>query len=263
MKVGFFQYDVVRNRDANLEKIALTIENKQFDLLVLPELFTSGYAFDTKEELIPFLEELSNSPTVDFLTTLAKKTNACFVGSIAEVDKGKIYNTAIAVDKSGLINHYRKTHLPDYEKRFFTAGNTPSVFDFKNATIASVICFDCWFAPLTSALKIEGAQIICHPSCFGGAVTPTIIPIRALENQNFFISCNRVGIEYFDGEEESYRGESQIVDPDGNIIYKAVNQEELAIVDINLAKVSKPDFGSFISSDFKSEHGKYSIKLND
>lgn len=261
MKIGFYQFDVSRDRDANLRKIAMAVKGKHFDLLVLPELFTSGYAFDTREQLLPYPEKLNDSPTVHFLTELAKETQGCFVGSIPELREGKIYNTAIAVGASGLIDQFRKIHLPDYEKRFFTAGTETSVFSVGAAKVASIICFDCWFAPLTSKLKIEGADIICHPSCFGGDVTPTIIPIRALENQNFFVSCNRIGTEYFDGEEEAYRGESQIVNPDGKILYKAGNQEELIIMDINLNEVNNPNFGSLISKDFTCEHQKYTIKL--
>jgi predicted amidohydrolase len=132
MKIGFFQYDVIwRDRDANLSYICSKIKDSVFDLLVLPELFTSGYA---------------------------------------------------------------------------------------------------------------------------------IIPIRALENQCFVISCNRIGIEMFDGEPESYCGKSQIVNPDGKVLIKADNEEALSIVDIELSEVNNPNFGSLIMKDFVSEHKKYDIK---
>ena len=88
-----------------------------------------------------------------------------------------------------------------------------------------------------------------------------IIPIRELENQCFYISCNRIGTELFSGEPDSYCGESQIVNPDGKILIKAGNEESFSIIDIALSKVNNPAFGSLITKDFLSEHKKYDITI--
>ena len=262
MKIGFFQYDVIwRNRDANLSYISSKIKNSVFDLLVLPELFTSGYAFNSKEELIPFAENLNDSYTVDYLTQLMKKCGGYITGTIPELYENKLYNTSILVGTKGLVASYRKIHLPNYEKRAFTEGSKAVSCNCNNAKIGLTICFDSWFAPLSSKLRLQGAEIICHSACFGGEVTPKIIPIRALENQCFFISCNRVGTEMFDGEPDSYCGKSQIVNPDGKILIKADNEEVLSIIDIELSEVNNPNFGSLILNDFISEHKKYDIKI--
>lgn len=261
MKVGFFQYDVIwRDRDANLSYISSKIRNSVFDLLVLPELFTSGYAFISKEEIIPFAENLNDSYTVDYLTQLMKKCGAYITGTIPELCDNRLYNTSIIVGAEGLVSSYRKIHLPDYEKRAFTEGDKVVSCSCNNTKIGLTICFDAWFAPLSSRLRLQGAEIICHSACFGGAVTPTIIPVRALENQCFFISCNRIGIEMFDGELESYCGKSQIVNPDGKVLVKAENEEALSIVDIELSEVNNPNFGGLITKDFFSEHKKYEVK---
>ncbi len=264
MKVGFFQYAVFwRDREANLSYIKSKIENAKFDLLVLPELFTSGYAFDDKEELLPFAEELENSVTVEFLTQLMKERGGYIIGGIPELSEGKLYNTSIVVGREGLVASYRKIHVTDYEKRAFAAGNKAVLCECDAAKVGLTICFDAWFAPLSSLLKSEGVDIICNSANFGGAVTPTIIPIRALENQCFYINCNRIGAEMFEGVEESYRGESQIVSPDGKILAKAHNSESLTIVDIDLSEVNHPAFGSLISKDFVSEHAKYGIQVSN
>ncbi len=262
MKVGFFQYDVIsRDRKANLAYITSKLKDQKFDLVVLPELFTSGYAFDDKEELLPLVENLTDSETVAILTELAKNCGGCITGTIPEGLNGRIYNTAILVDSTGLIGYQRKIHLPDYEKRLYASGDAIEVFQYGETTIGMMVCFDCWFPPISTKLKLQGAEIVCHSACFGGEVTPRILPIRALENQYFIISCNRVGAELFEGVLESYRGESQIVDTDGNTLYKAGNQEELFFVDIDLAAVNKPKFGSLITADFLTEHQKYTVEL--
>ncbi|MCP1996480.1 carbon-nitrogen hydrolase family protein [Flavobacterium sp. HSC-61S13] len=262
MRVGFFQYDVIsRDRAANLSYISSKLKEEKFDLIVLPELFTSGYAFDDKEDLLPFVEDLAISETIAVLKDLAADCGGCITGSIPEGFNGLIYNTAILVDRSGLIGFQRKIHLPDYEKRLYTSGDTIQAIPNQKCTIGMMVCFDCWFPAISTKLKLQGAEIVCHSACFGGDVTPRILPIRALENQYFIISCNRVGAELFDGVLEYYRGESQIVDTDGNIVYKAGNQEELYFVNIDLSTVDKPKFGSLITDDFLTEHQRYTIEL--
>ncbi|MCD7900238.1 MAG: carbon-nitrogen hydrolase family protein [Bacteroides sp.] len=262
MKIGFFQYNVIwRDRDANLSYIRKKIKGATFDLLVLPEFFTSGYAFDLKDELIPFSDDLKDSYTVKYLTELMKDCGGYITGTIPESCGNQLYNTSILVGAEGLVASYRKIHLPDYEKRAFTAGNEAVSYDCSGAKVGLTICFDAWFAPLSSKLKIQGVDVICHSACFGGNITPTIIPVRALENQCFYVSCNRIGTELFNGEPDSYRGESQIVSPDGKILVKAGSEELLSIIDIDLSEVNKPAFGSLISKDLISEHAKYEIKI--
>jgi len=262
MKIGFFQYNVIwRDRDANLIYIRERIKDFTFDLLVLPELFTSGYAFDLEDELIPFGENLSDSYTVNYLTDLMKDCGGYITGSMSELSGNQLYNTSIVVGAEGLVTSYRKIHLPDYEKRVFTAGNKAITCKCNDTKVGLTICFDVWFASLSSKLKSQEVDIICHSACFGGRVTPAIIPIRALENQCFYISCNRIGTEMFNGEPDSYRGESQIVSPDGKILVKAGNEELLSIIDVAPSEVNHPAFGSLITKDFVSEHAKYDIEI--
>jgi predicted amidohydrolase len=65
----------------------------------------------------------------------------------------------------------------------------------------------------------------------------------------------------FDGEPEAYRGESQIVNPDGKVLVKAGREEQLSIIDIDLSEVNHPAFGSLIAKDFVSEHSKYTVEI--
>lgn len=264
MRVGYFQYAVLwRDVQANLDYIRFKIKDSKFDLLVLPEFFTSGYAIDKRDDILPFAESLNDSITIRSLASfLADSGNGYITGTIPELDNGVLYNTSILVGASGLVASYRKIHLPDYEKRFFESGDVAAVHDGMQARIGLTVCFDCWFPQHTSMLKSQGVEVICHSACFGGPVTPTIIPVRALENQCFYISCNRIGEEYFDGELESYRGDSQVVGPDGEILIKAGGEEALDFVEIDLARVNKPEFGSLITKSFQAEHGKYRIGLH-
>lgn len=213
--------------------------------------------------MIPLAESLKDSLTIQSLVELAKSSGGYITGTIPESCDGKFYNTAVLVGSDGLVGFYRKIHLPNYEKRFFTAGDSIKTFDCKQATIGIMTCFDCWFAPLAAEMKQQGAEIICHSSNFGADVTPKVIPVRALENQCFVVSCNRIGVELFDGQPDYYRGESQIVSPDGKILFKAADEEVLAFVDINIDEADKPAFASLICDAFVSEHNKYTITLRN
>lgn len=263
MKIGFFQYGVTaRNPEANYSHIAGILQNYQCDLLVLPELFTCGYSFANVSEIMPFAEVLTDSKTVKFLQNLAGHLGGNVSGSIPEFSDGKLYNTAILVNADGLVGQQRKVHLPEYEKQFFTGGDSIATWELpNNAKVGMISCFDCWFPQFGSLLKQNGAQIFCNSSGFGGDVTPAILPTRARENQVFIISCNRIGAEMFGNEVEEFCGKSQIISPDGKILDSAGNKEKLAIVDIDLAEIKHPAFGSLICKNFMLEHKKYQINM--
>ncbi len=262
MKTGFFQYSVFqRDRGKNLEYIANALRGQSFDLLVLPELFTCGYSFDAVRPVAPFAEVLDDSPTVRTLQGLASSCGGVITGTIPENCSGLLYNTALLVGSSGLIGVQRKIHLPDYEKQFFAAGNKISAFDIGRAKIGMMSCFDSWFPAFGACLKQDGAQILCNSASFGGAVTPMILPIRALENQVFVVSCNRIGTEDFHGVPETFCGKSRIISPDGRILASAEGEEKRTFVEIDLDEIRHPAFGSLICKDFAAEHGKYKIRL--
>lgn len=263
MKSGFFQYPVIRcNPEANFDYIIQAVNGCRCDLMVLPELFTCGYAFKDKSEIMPFAECLKKNKTIDFMRLIAKKIDGSVTGTIPEYDNGILYNTAIVVDQNGISGSQRKVHLPEYEKQFFMHGDKIAPVNISdNIRIGMMSCFDCWFPQFGAVLKQQGTQILCNSASFGGKVTPTILPIRAIENQVFVISCNRIGTEMFGNELEKFCGKSQIVSPDGKILANAGDEEKLTVVDIDLSEIDHPAFGSLICKDFSAEHGKYNVTM--
>ena len=265
MRLGFLQYPVFwGDPGKNYHYIRCSLQNRQCDLLVLPELFSCGYLFESREEIMPFAENLKESRTVRFLQTIAAAIDGTVTGTIPEWDQGSLYNTAVAVCADGLIGCQRKIHLPTYEKRMFQPGTQITPVDLPGSVrIGMMSCFDCWFPQFGSFLRQQHTRIFCNSASFGGEVTPTILPIRALENQVFVISCNRIGAETYAGERELFCGKSQIISPDGKILAAAENEEKLAMVDVDLAETSHPAFGSLICEDFSVEHRKYQVALRE
>ena len=94
------------------------------DLMVLPELFASGYQFVSKDEVTALAEPVPDGPTTRRLCEMAKSRSLHIVAGLPERDGGRYYNSAVVVGPKGVIGCYRKTHLFFEETQFFTPGDT-------------------------------------------------------------------------------------------------------------------------------------------
>jgi predicted amidohydrolase len=224
MQVGFVQFNpTFGDKTANVRRVTHLIARVNADLLVLPELFNTGYLFSSESELEELAEGIPSGATTRALKKLAEERNVYLVAGIAEEADGKFYNSAVLVSPSGEVNVYRKAHLFNEEKRWFTPGNTPfEVYDIGLAKIGMMICFDWFFPEVTRILSLKGAQIICHPANLLLPYCQNAMVTRCLENRVFAITCNRTGIE-----ERSitnslrFTGKSQIVNPEGTVLTQA------------------------------------------
>ena len=234
MKIGYLQYDpefgdLIKNR----EHMAAQLEKAQADIVVLPELATSGYFFSGKEE-VEKLSETVPGPSTDMFLQLAQKTGTNFIFGMPEKTKKGFYNSAVLITPEGIGGVYRKVHLFFHEKDYFLSGESFPLFEIKGVKVGILVCFDHMFAEAARTLAIKGAQVICHPSNlvlpeYGQLTTR----VRALENRVFWILANRFGTETKGKKQLTYTGESQIVNPGGEIIHKApAKEEELYITEI-------------------------------
>ena len=240
MRVGFYQFDPQFGEVAkNLETVTAKLEQADADLIVLPELFASGYQFLSQEEAQQLAEPVPDGPTVRRLVDIAKRRKMHLVAGLPERSGSRCYNSAVLVGPSGLLGRYRKTHLFSEETRCFTPGDSGFlVWDIGPAKIGIMICFDWYYPESARTLAIQGADIICHPSNLVLPNCPDSMPVRCLENRVFAVTCNRVGSEARgDKERLVYIGQSEVVTPKGVIQHRASrDQEELTIVEIDPAQ---------------------------
>jgi predicted amidohydrolase len=242
IRVGFYQFcPTFGDVRANLHKIAEAIENTKADILVLPELCTTGYLFTSHDEVNELSEPIPG-PTTLFLENLTRRKHVWLVLGMAECVGAdgrsplRCYNSAVLIGPDGLKAVYRKAHLFLEEKLYFSPGDTPfRVYDLGIARVGMLVCFDHFFPEATRALALHGAQIICHPS---NLVLPgkgqQITRVRAMENRIFWVLANRYGTEERNGKKLTYTGASQIIAPDGEIVAQAPPDEEsLQIVEIS------------------------------
>jgi len=240
MIVGFVQNEPRFGEvKENLTRLEALLANIRADLLVLPELFNTGYQFKSREEALALAEPLEGGATFDWLTRAAKRCGGALVAGVAERDGDKVYNSAVLVNAEGLLGRYRKAHLFDDEKRVFDAGDLPlAVFDTGLARVGIMICFDWRFPETARTLALKGADIIAHPSNLVLKHCPDAMITRCLENRVFAITADRVGEEArLPGQGHRFIGQSQIVDPDGEVLYRASrDREEVKVLDIDLAR---------------------------
>jgi len=239
MRVGFYQYEPQFGEVAkNLDAVAAALEQAEADLIVLPELFASGYQFVSQDEVMQLAEPVPDGPTTRRLGEIAKRRRMVIVAGLPERAGAACYNSAVVVGPSGFIGCYRKTHLFFEETLFFTPGDTGfEVWDIGPAKIGVMICFDWYYPEAARTLALKGAEIICHPSNLVLPNCPDSMPVRCLENRVFAITCNRTGSEARGSKDQlTFIGNSEVVAPRGAILHRAPrDQEELCIVEIDPA----------------------------
>jgi len=259
MKAGFYQF-APRFGDVtyNIQKVIDTAASAEIDLLVLPELFNTGYQFTSLEEAKSLSEKIPSGDTTKALIKLSAKKKVYIAAGIAEYSEGRMYNSAVLTDPDGLIGVYRKTHLFYEETLWFSPGDTGfKVWQTPFGNIGIMICFDWFFPESARTLALRGADIIAHPSNLILPHCPDAMVTRCIENRVFAVTANRIGSEQRgDKEKLTFIGKSQITSPMGEILYRASgDKEELTVMEIAVEKARDKNLNSFndLFNDRKKE----------
>ena len=259
MKVGFYQFTPeFGDIKYNLQKVLDAAASVETDLLVLPELFNTGYQFTSEDEAKSLSEKIPSGFTTTALGKLSAKKKVYIAAGIAEYSEGKIYNSAVLTGPDGFIGVYRKTHLFYEEKLWFSSGDTGfKVWQTPIGNIGIMICFDWFFPESARALALRGADIIAHPSNLILPHCPDAMVTRCIENRVFAVTANRIGSEQRgDKEKLPFIGKSQITSPTGEIIYRASgDKEELTVMEIAVERARDKNLNSFnnLFNDRKKE----------
>lgn len=215
--------------DENLERGLALAENVAADLVVLPELWSTGYVFSSKAELAQLAEDPETGATARALKAAARRTRRHYIAGFAEVSRGKYYNSAMLVGPQGVRTVYRKLHLFERENEWFERGNIPlSVHTVGAAKVGLLICYDWRFPEAARVLALQGADVIAHPSnlVFPGA--QDAMRVRSMENRVYTVTANRTGTEKRPGGTVPFTGHSQIVDAKGDVLVRASKRDATA-----------------------------------
>ncbi|MBN2461704.1 MAG: beta-ureidopropionase [Candidatus Cloacimonetes bacterium] len=212
----------------NLRQLEIMLRGIRADLIVLPELATSGYVFNNQDEVNGIAEDGIAGPTACLLKKLAHDNKTSYIAGFAEKEEDRIYNSAMLVNPSGEIFIYRKTHLFAEEKKWFQPGDTGfHIFSTqKNIKVGIMVCFDWIFPESARSLALQGAQIIAHPANLVLPWCQQAMLTRSLENRVYTITANRTGKESNGRKNLEFTGMSQITNPEGKIIHRMDKIEE-------------------------------------
>ncbi|MEA3471067.1 MAG: nitrilase-related carbon-nitrogen hydrolase [Thermodesulfobacteriota bacterium] len=237
MKVGFIQFGpVFGDIEGNIDTVKRLVDGADADILVLPELFNTGYLFTSHEEVEKLSEEIPGGKTTEALCELAQRKNVWIVGGLAERSGKNIYNSAVLVGPKGYRAVYRKIHLFFEEKVWFQPGERGfEVHDIGWCKIGIMICFDWIFPESMRVLSLMGADVVCHSSNLVLSYCQDAMKTRCLENRVFAVTANRTGTEKRGGKSLYYTGKSQVTGTDGGVLLRAGEAaEEVGIVEIDV-----------------------------
>jgi len=231
--VGFIQLKIVAgevernlvNLKVELEKLS-PVENS---LLVLPELWATGFSYDVMDTLAEQMEDLFSA-----LQMLSSKHHVSLAGTLPErTVEGKYYNSMRIVDPSGIVGSYRKQFLfPGEEICFVPGGQQPNIINSQWGKVGGIVCFDLRFPNLSRTLCQKGADIlICSAQWPELRVDhwKALLLARAIENQVFVVGCNGLGRN----GDSVLGGCSMIISPDGMILKESGDTQESCVVDID------------------------------
>ncbi|PKN77702.1 MAG: beta-ureidopropionase [Candidatus Cloacimonetes bacterium HGW-Cloacimonetes-1] len=236
-KVAVVQFEpILFDTEYNLNTILSYIGQADTDLIVFPELATSGYVFDTVDEVATVAESVPDGRCFIAIIEAAQKYNCSVVYGFVEQVGSTFYNSSVLINPDGTYHVYRKVHLFDREKLFFEPGNKGFfVSEAKHGVrVGMMICFDWQFPEAARSLALQNAQIICHPSNLVLPWCQQAMTTRALENRVFCITANRLGTETNGSTTLHFTGQSQILNTTGEVLCRlSVDKPELSIVEID------------------------------
>jgi omega-amidase len=237
MKISIIQSDIAWEDKPlnfnNLGEIISTLYNKT-DLVVLPEMFNTGFSMDPGH-----LSESPGTETFLWMKSVANKGNFGICGSYIIKEKNHFFNRLVFVTPEKDYWYYDKRHLFSIagENKLFHCGTTRLVFKFRGSNISPFICYDLRF-PVWCRNRNDYDLIIFVANWPESRreVWNTLLRARAIENQCYVVGANRIGT---DGNGIKYCGDSMIIDPRGEIIASASQNKEIIISgEISISELS-------------------------
>ena len=241
MRISIGQMDVQKAEPqvnlATVNQLVVEAAARDSDLLLLPELWGSGYDLKNAGTYATTLDDGLFAETAG----LAAEHDLYIYGSLLSSVHGDSTNTGVLFGPTGeILAEYSKLHLFRLmeEDQWLAPGPAPTLADAPWGKAGLSICYDLRFPELYRSYALQGAHVFLvpaqwpHPRLYHWQ---TLLRARAIENQTFVIACNRVGIT----DDTEFCGHSAIIDPWGEIIVEAGETPVLLTADIDLGRVAE------------------------
>lgn len=235
LRVSLVQTDLVwdspSSNCANLEEQLIHLVG-QTDLIILPEMFTTGFSMSAAHAEIP------NGPSTQWMQMLAKRLDSLIVGSIKIKEKFGLVNRLIVAFPDGSFQSYDKKHLfrMGMEHEIYQPGTEKLVFSYKGWRISPFICYDLRF-PVWSRNVDLGYDLAIYVANWPSARThawDTLLKARAIENLSYVAGVNRIGL---DGNALEYVGHSALISFKGEELTNMGSYATIQQVSLSLDKL--------------------------
>lgn len=208
---------VWEDKQSNLDNFDNQLKDIKTDLIILPEMFTTGFSMNTN------LSEDMSGNTIKWMTDKSNDLNCAICGSFICQEDGRFYNRLVWIEPNRLPQFYDKRHLFSNagEDQYYTPGQQRLLIEYKGWKILPLICYDLRFP--VWARNIENYDILLYIANWPKSrqhAWRTLLQSRAIENQSYVIGVNRVGE---DGLGKLYSGNSMVVDFSGQILFEREN----------------------------------------
>ena len=219
----------------NFEKLILQLKD-QTDIAILPETFTTGFSLRAAD-----LAELMEGPTISWMFKLSRQTNLAIGGSLLIEEHGSYYNRFVFITPQGEISFYDKRHLFSIggESDSVMSGNQRVVVHYLGWRIALYICYDIRFP--VWCRNVADTDLMIFAANWPDSrneVWSVLLKARAIENQVYVAGVNRIGT---DGEGINYKGNSQMINPRGEVMVTSGNIRNELLTYL----ISKQDLNEF------------------
>ncbi len=254
LKIALLSHDITYgDKQANLQAVAnyCSSIDKDVDIIVLPELFSTGYT-SSREKLLT-LAETNGGDTIAFLHEIAKKHNAAITGSFLAKTGSNIFNRAFFIEPSGDECFYDKRHLfsMSSESSVLTAGEHRALnVRFRGWSISVVICYDLRF-PVWCRNINNAYDLMIVPANWPNSrefAWTHLLQARAIENQAYVIGLNRSGNDKFG----DYNSMTSAFDFSGHTVRQTPSgHANLSFVKLSLSELTRwrNDFPVWKDSD--------------
>jgi predicted amidohydrolase len=210
----------------------LILNNTKTDLIILPEMFTTGFTMDTQSQA-----ETMDGSTIQWMQELSIKTKAAITGSIIIKEGSNYFNRLIWAEPSRGIQYYDKRHLFSYanEDQYFKAGKKRCIIEYKGWRVCPLICYDLRF-PVWSR-NTEQYDFLIYVANWPekrSYAWQSLLKARAIENLAYCAGVNRVGN---DGNDIAYNGLTSLIQFDGKILLEKVEEEGIFNYELDKSKL--------------------------
>jgi omega-amidase len=216
LQVTILQLDLAwENPSANRLKIDewLQLADGRTDIVFLPEMFSTGFTMNVSD-----LAEPMDGETIQWMKARSKSYQTALCGSLIIIENEQFFNRLVFVEPTGEMHFYNKRHLftMGNEESHFVQGTERLIIAYKGWRICPLICYDLRF-PVWARNRNE-YDVLFYSASWPKERTDvwnTLLKARAIENQSYVVGANRVGV---DGNSIGYSGNSQLIDPKGNVL---------------------------------------------